>query len=177
MIIDLRHISHEPRRFDFTFQPHWWQSEGVDDQILGPDGLLTVRITIYREGRSYTVEGNLEGRFKVRCDRCLEPYTLELQPNFRLVLDRGPLDYGQSEYGLMQEDLSVRFIDDPELNVDEIVREQIYLSLPIKCLCREDCAGLCPVCGRNLNLDTCSCQRETGHPAFSKLKDLRLDKD
>ena len=177
MIIDLRHISHEPRRFDFTFQPTWWQSEAVDDQIIGPDGPLTVRMTIHKEGTNYVVDGQLTGRFNVRCDRCLDPHALDLKPDFRLVLDVASPDYGQGEYELLQEDLSVRFIDDLHLDVDDMVREQIYLSLPIKYLCGEDCAGLCPVCGRNLNQGTCSCERETGHPAFSKLKDLRLNED
>lgn len=174
-IIDLRHISDEPRRFEFTFQPSWWQDDAGDQRIIGPDGPLTVRMTLYKEGLNYVVDGHLSGRFRVRCDRCLKPFTLDLQPDFQLILDVTASEYGQGEYGLMEDDLSVRFIDDLDLNVDELVREQIYLSLPIKSLCREDCAGLCPTCGRNLNTETCTCQEASGHPAFLKLKDLKLE--
>ncbi len=68
----------------------------------------------------------------------------------------------------------VEFITDSEIRLDDIVREQIYLSLPMKCLCREDCSGLCPLCGTNLNMKKCECLREKGHPGFSKLKKVKF---
>ena len=61
-------------------------------------------------------------------------------------------------------------------DLDEVVREQIYFSLPMKSLCRKDCSGLCPLCGANLNMEECKCRKEKGHPGFSELKNLKLKK-
>ncbi len=174
MMVDLRHIGDEPRHFDFTFQPGWWQGMEGDDQIMGLESPIIVWISIRKEGEYYALDARLQGHIKVCCDRCLESYTLAVDPRFRLVLSLTPPQDGPYELALGQEDLSVRFLEEPALNVDDMVCEQIYLSLPMKCLCKDDCAGLCPVCGTNLNLSRCACQREIGHPAFSKLKDLKL---
>jgi uncharacterized protein len=56
------------------------------------------------------------------------------------------------------------------------MQEQFYLSLPMKPLCAEDCKGLCPVCGTNLNRGTCQCQRSWDDPRFAALKNLRANK-
>jgi uncharacterized protein len=175
MIIDLRHILEEPRQFDFTFHPGWWQDAEGDDQIMGLEGPIVVSGTIRKEGESFALDGALKGHLKIRCDRCLEPYQFQLDSRFRLVLTPASAGEQRSELGLIEEDLSVRFIEDLTVDVDEMVREQIYLSLPMKCLCKETCAGLCPECGQNLNIQACVCQKETGHPAFSKLKDLKVN--
>jgi uncharacterized protein len=56
------------------------------------------------------------------------------------------------------------------------MQEQFYLSLPMKPLCSEDCKGLCPVCGTNLNRDTCNCRRDWDDPRFAALKNLQSNK-
>jgi len=175
MIIDLRHILDEPRQFEFTFHPGWWQDVEGNDQIMGLEGPIVVSGTIRKEGDNYALDGELQGQLKIRCDRCLEPYQLPLDSRFRLTLTPAPVGEQPGEVGLIAEDLSARFIEDLTVDVDEMVREQIYLSIPMKCLCKETCAGLCPMCGQNLNIQPCACQKEIGHPAFSKLKDLKIN--
>ncbi len=176
MIIDLRTILTAPRHFDFTLEPGWWQGDEEDDQILGLDSPLTVQISISRAGSKYVLEGRLSGRLRLRCGRCLEPFYNDLKSNFRLFLTLPPSDTENSELELLEEDMSVDFIMGGEIDLDEVVREQIYFSLPMKSLCREDCSGLCPLCGANLNKEKCTCRRETGHPGFSELKNLKFKK-
>jgi uncharacterized protein len=65
--------------------------------------------------------------------------------------------------------MRVDLVATDKVDVEDIIREQIYLSLPMKSLCRETCPGLCPVCGANLSDHKCGCQRETGHPGFAAL--------
>ena len=93
-----------------------------------------------------------------------------------MFLSLPPSDAEKSELELSEEDMSVDFIMGDEIDLDEVVREQIYFSLPMKSLCREDCRGLCPVCGINLNKEECKCRREIGHPGFSELKKLKLNR-
>ena len=176
MIIDLRTISQGPRHFDFTLEPGWWKRDEEYDQITGLDSALNVHLSISRLGGKYLVDGRLGGRLIIRCDRCLEPCYKDVDSEFQFFLTVSPSPAGQHEIELLEDDMSVNFITENEICLDDVVREQIYLSLPMKCLCKEDCAGLCPTCGSNLNIDRCECKTEKGHPGFSKLKDIKLEK-
>ena len=62
---------------------------------------------------------------------------------------------------------------DDQIDLDEVLREQFYLALPMKPLCREDCAGLCPQCGTNRNTGTCSCETEPEDPRLAPLRRLK----
>ncbi|MCP4666506.1 MAG: DUF177 domain-containing protein [Deltaproteobacteria bacterium] len=175
MMIDLRTISRGARHFDFTFEPDWWRGMGQYDQVLGLDVPLEVHIEISKAGDKYVIDGNLRGGIQVRCDRCLEPYHDDLESSFRLFSMLAPPDMGESEVELSEEDLSVDFMVGDEIDPEGIVREQVYLSLPMKTLCKEDCLGLCPLCGANLNMGPCACKGESGHPGFRTLKNITYD--
>lgn len=174
MIIDLKTVLLAPRRFEFTLEPGWWQGNRENDQIIGLDGPLKVEINIAKAGSKYVLDGHLSGRQMIRCDRCLEKYTNDLESDFRLFLAMSSLGKGQSEIELLEDDMGIDFVSGSEIDLEEIVRAQIYLSLPMKCLCSEDCSGLCPVCGVNLNIETCGCRRKNGHPAFLKMRNLKF---
>ncbi len=174
MIIDLSTIESGPRLFDFTLNPGWWHGE-EKDRILGFDGPLECRLEISRAEIKFILDGSISGYALVPCDRCLEPYRHQLDFEFRLFLSALISDPDQSETELSEDDMLVQFVDGSKIDLDDIVREQIYISLPMKSLCREDCAGLCPVCGTDLNKKMCECQRGEGHSEFSKLKALLLN--
>lgn len=170
----MRTISHGPRHFNFSLEPGWWGREEGNDQVLGLANTINVSIDISRVGSKFRVDGHLVGRIKIRCDRCLEPYQRDVDSEFSLFLIIDLSSNSQNEIELFEDDMSVDFITDSEISLDDIVREQIYLSLPIKCLCREDCSGLCPSCGTNLNIKKCDCVEEKGHPGFSKLNNINF---
>jgi len=175
MIISIKALLHGPRHFDFEFDSDLWGDRDANDQILGLEGPLNVQMTISKEESNFVVEGRLSGGIRLRCDRCLDLYSHELRPEFRLFLSSSPQDPDQREIELCEEDMAVRFITGDEIDIDDIVIEQIYLSLPIKFLCGEGCNGLCPICGTNLNRGKCGCPEKNGHPAFLKLKELDMD--
>jgi uncharacterized protein len=174
MIIDLKSVLLAPRRFEFSLEPGWWQGAQKNDQIIGLDGPLKVEINIAKAGSKYVLDGHLSGRLVIRCDRCLEQYGSDLDSDFSLFLAINPSSKGQNELELLEDDMEIDFLSGNEIDLEEVVRSQIYLSLPIKCLCSEDCLGLCPICGVNLNIETCGCQKEKGHPAFLKMKNLKF---
>jgi uncharacterized protein len=64
---------------------------------------------------------------------------------------------GISEIELSEDDLDVDFVEGNFLGVDQVVREQVVLNVPMKSLCTQECKGLCPLCGCNLNAEKCSC--------------------
>ncbi|MBN2125881.1 MAG: DUF177 domain-containing protein [Deltaproteobacteria bacterium] len=174
MIIDLRRILQTSQRYEFECQEEWWQAEGDNDSIFALDGPLSVRVELYRAGDTFVLDGVIEGGVKVVCDRCLEPYHRDVKRVFKELLAL-PAPAGQEEeLELADEDLDVDFIRGEEIELDDIIREQIYLSLPMKLVCAEGCRGLCPGCGVNLNRGSCRCPSETGHPGFSRLKDIKF---
>jgi uncharacterized protein len=177
MIIDLRTISDSYQSYEIELEKDWWRPDGPNDQVHAFDQPLQVRLGIYRAGDRYVLEGRLSGGVLASCDRCVEPYHLDLKSDFKVFLTLPLSDSDEAEIELLEEDMEVDFIKGEEVDVDEVIREQIYLSLPMKSLCGESCLGLCPICGGNLNKGKCRCQREYGHPAFSKLKNLKIEGD
>ncbi|MBN1832953.1 MAG: DUF177 domain-containing protein [Deltaproteobacteria bacterium] len=177
MIIDLRKLSTGSRSLKFELDEDWWNSVGEQDLILGIDTPVQVHIDIYPAGDKYVLDGALSGRIQVLCDRCLESYHRELKTSFRVFLSLPLPQTQEDDMELAEEDLDVDFIRGDEIDLDGIIHEQIYLTIPMKSLCSEDCLGLCPKCGANLNTTDCQCDKEQGHPAFLKLKNLKIEGD
>ncbi|MBN1102262.1 MAG: DUF177 domain-containing protein [Deltaproteobacteria bacterium] len=173
MLIDLAKLP-EDAEVTEVYEPDWWRCDVDDGQILTLDAPLEVGLRIRRTGNKYILDGRMSGRLLVKCDRCLEPYHHVLQSGFHIYLQAVPsTQKGVTEVELLDEDMEVHFVSGEELDLDEVIREQIFLSLPMKCVCGESCRGLCPVCGANLNRTGCSCEKNRGHPAFLKLKNLK----
>jgi len=177
MIIDLRTIPNGPRNYEFSLDEDWWTSHEDDDHVMAFDTPLQVMIKIYKAGDKYVLEGELSGGLRVRCDRCLGPFHRDLRSPFQVFLALPLPEAGQTEIELLEEDMEVDFLRGEEIELEKIIREQIFLALPIKSLCKKNCLGLCPICGTNLNREKCHCQQHHGHPAFSKLKQLKIEGD
>ncbi|MFZ7112570.1 MAG: YceD family protein [Desulfatiglandales bacterium] len=175
MIVDLRNIDRDAN-FRYVLDQDHWRSDAYDEQVLGLDSPLDVEIRISSAADRYVLEGHVSGGLRIRCDRCLEPYRRDLDTGFRIFMTASHPDGDSTEAELIDEDMEVEFLQGDEVDLDEIVREQIFLSLPMKLVCREGCRGLCPQCGADLNKGKCNCGREGGHPGFSKLKNLVIEK-
>ena len=169
MIIDLLAITEETE-FSEVLKEGWWDPGDENDQILGLDAPFRVKAKVSRAADKFLIQGTIRGGIQIRCDRCLEPFHRELEAPFHvyLVVPRESSD--QEEIELLDDDMEVDFIKGDTIDLSEIVREQVYLSLPMRSICKESCRGLCPVCGANLNESSCLCREPEGHPAFSKLR-------
>ena len=172
MKIDLRSILHGTREFQFLVTPGWWEENCRDDSGIRLAAPMDATVLVSGAGNKYILDGRLTGDLILQCDRCLEPYEYHLTTDFRLALIVRQGEDGQTEVELFREDLEEGLVDELTIDLADIAREQVFLALPMKSLCREDCAGLCPVCGTNLNEGACRCEPVTGHPGFSKLKEL-----
>ena len=98
----------------------------------------------------------------LQCTRCVEYFTYHLELN---VIE----DFSTNE---SEEDDGVIFLEDDFINLTDVIESNIFLAQPIKKLCKESCRGLCQICGSNLNVSACNCQRLEVDPRLSKLKDL-----
>ncbi|MDQ7816013.1 MAG: DUF177 domain-containing protein [Melioribacteraceae bacterium] len=106
--------------------------------------------------------------FKMICDRCNSESDTKLKSNFLLsyLFSKGPQE---------SDDYNVKFLtaDEDKINISKDVYEYTELTIPMKKLCREDCKGLCPVCGKNLNQITCDCHIEKHSDIWEPLKKLK----
>lgn len=178
MIIDLRTIPREGTwSFQFCLDKDWWHPYAQNDQVLGLDTPLTVKVDIYKAGEKYVLKGHMKGFIQLMCDRCLVAYSRDIDHDFKVILAPLPPDSEKAEVELHEEDMEIGFIKGEEIDLGAIIQEQLYLSLPIKSLCREDCLGLCSLCGANLNHGDCGCRMEHGHTGFSKLRSLKIERE
>ena len=117
-------------------------------------------------GKKYTMSGGLSVTVEAPCARCLEPVTFVCE----LVFDR-ELDLGKKEE---QEDSldEEPYLSGYSLDVDQLVCNELLLSLPMRVLCSEDCKGICNRCGTNLNIGTCACDTRSLDPRMSVIQEI-----
>lgn len=165
MKIDLTYIPPEGKKLNFEFSQEWWKPDVKEDRIVGLVSPISGWVKIQPVGKKISVEGSLSTRLRLRCDRCLEPYAWDLSNDFRVFLSLAQFA-GELDLELSEDDLNLEFIHGNLLELDQIIKEQVILSLPMKTLCSGECRGLCPTCGCNLNLTTCSCSSKLETPLY-----------
>ena len=150
--------------------------QGEDNGITGD---ITVEMDLSMSGDDIRADGRVSFTLVMQCGRCLESYRLpvseEITLRYKLSADGSVTEF--DEFG------SDTFI--PEKNratgdyfipLEALMRETVLLAIPMKHLCREDCAGLCPSCGKNLNAGACGCAKENASNPFAKLNNLLDDR-
>jgi uncharacterized protein len=158
--------------------------EGLDiDRTLDPAAVLDRGLEpepihlagrVRRAGGGFGCRGRLRTAVRLPCSRCAEPYRLELNLAFDLIYREPaavPAAGGQAVSGAPEpDDPEVCALDDGCIDLAQLAREQIYLELPLKPLCREDCAGLCPQCGARRDDGPCGCASGSGDPRWAALR-------
>jgi uncharacterized protein len=140
-----------------------------DLKVIGPiDGHARIR----RTNQGLLVDGWVDLTVQLECNRCLKefehPMHLTFMEQFHPTVD---VFTGVSLPPIEDEDIFP--IDDHhQVDLTEAIRQHVLLDIPMVALCREDCAGLCPQCGKDLNLGTCDCQPEVTDSRFNVLKQL-----
>ena len=178
MLIEIRELEVHPVDFDEHLAP------GVID--FGPD--VRQEAELASAGRAQLIQehhgkhqlindirivGDLSTRVEVACARCLEPIHHDVVKKFELLYRPQGTDAGKEELSVTAAEAEVSYYQGEGLLLEDVLREQVLLALPIKAICREDCKGLCPHCGSNLNQEQCNCAESPGDPRWSALKDLR----
>jgi len=131
---------------------------------------------VTRDGHKVRLRGRIKARAEIDCDRCLAAIDAAVDTEFDVTYVPASEYAAEEETAeLQEEDLSLSVFEGEAIDVDDLVREQVLLALPTRALCREDCAGLCPVCGINKNTNACHCESKEIDPRWQALKDLRIE--
>jgi uncharacterized protein len=150
------------------------------DRVLGQgsirdyrlEGPVNVSLSYYRAGTDVFLTGELDALVTAMCARCAEEFRIAKERSFRCVLSPKTAGY-ESETDLCVDDLEFSLYEGDEVDLTPLVREQVILALVERPLCREDCRGLCPHCGANLNEGDCGCRDEADDPRLAVLRTLK----
>jgi uncharacterized protein len=119
------------------------------------------------------LRGHFAGSFQVPCARCIEPVEIPLAAEFDLIFRPLGADADVPERSITASETEIGYYQGDSLLLEDVLREQVLLSLPVRTLCKPDCKGLCPRCGANRNLQPCSCDEGPSDPRWEALTDLR----
>ena len=170
MRIELENLEGGRGDFAHVYQPD--ELDPVDERIRLTEP-ATVKGKVRLSGNEVFVNGHIDTRAQVECDRCLQQIELPVSADFALEYITGS-DYETSNLAELTEDaMAVSVFDGETIDVDEIVKEQIVLAVPTRVLCREDCKGICPECGIDKNTGECRCVTDDIDPRWAALKNLK----
>ena len=182
MQIDLSQLEPEGHRIDEAFDPA---------ALAGPErGRSEVRVTPIRvelrgwvrpEGRLVRASGELEAEVEAECDRCLRPVVVRVASEFDQRYAWEGADPSRArgvrgeEIALTEPELDLAKLEGSVLDTRELAREQLELATPIRTICAEACAGLCPTCGADLNAGPCGCAETEVDPRWDALRRMMSD--
>lgn len=169
MKIDFFEIPLEGR--SFTFQGPDWIPEDLITQ-----GDVSASLFMRSISGRIIVTGEYAVTLVLQCDRCLEEFACPLGSRFEIDIELPGRDVdfdGGEEFHFEENEMDVFILDGDKIDMHELLRQQLYLALPMKILCSDDCKGICNKCGANRNSDKCTCVPETDSP-FAKLAGLKI---
>lgn len=170
MIVELTQIPDEGLHLDLH--------EALQLQGEEPEGhrcAVDARVSLQKTGLGVTVRGRFRCTVPLACGRCLEAFGLTLEESFEVQYLPPEALGSQEERELSGAELDVLPLQEDGIDLTDLLRESLLLSLPVQPVCAEGCRGLCARCGANLNAGPCSCPPPGPDPRLRALAKLRPD--
>ena len=169
MRIDVSKIPSEGILIDLDLQLDEIDTSDLKETIVPP---LHFKGSIIPASDGFIISGEFSGDWILECARCLSKLQYPVRDRFRVYMSRRLSGLDTRKLDLAQEQLDESELTGNQIDLGNLIREQMILHIPIKATCRNDCKGLCPVCGVNRNQVACDCGTETPDPRLMKLKQL-----
>jgi uncharacterized protein len=178
ILITVLDLEREPLEFSETVPPgaidYGSGIRQLDDMpVSGRADLLTEHRGGHDHIHDIRLRAGYQGNFEMPCARCLDPVAHRLEEQFDLLFRPTGVDTDASEHAISTSDTEIGYYEGGRLAVEDVLREQVLLSLPARALCQQDCKGLCPRCGRNRNTEVCACDAGQTDARWAALADLR----
>lgn len=172
LLLDVANLPERPLHIERTDDPSLaGEMDGV--RAVSPVSLV---VDVRKDHDKVRVAGRLQTTLKLDCSRCLEAFPVPVHAAFDVLYVPASANTGEDEREIEEDDLDTAYYRDGVIDLAELIREQLYLALPMKPLCQEACRGLCPECGTNLNSGVCACTHEWEDPRLAPLKALARNK-
>jgi uncharacterized protein len=173
MRIEVEKLNEAGTPFATVYAPEELQLEDEMTRLVS-EAKLEGRASKWRE--QVRLRGKINASVEVRCDRCLAPVVLPVNADFDVTyVPQEVLTTEAEATELQEDDLTFATYEGDELDLEELAREQLFLALPARHLCREDCKGLCLTCGEDLNTQSCHCEQQETDPRWAALAALKKD--
>jgi uncharacterized protein len=172
MLLDLTRYRRPLESFQRTFQPSEVGEEDDAYRVVAP---VDLAFEIHKDKDRFRLVGSVKTELELVCSRCLEPFRMTVDASFDIRYLPASEISTDTEREVEDEDLETSYYRDDQIDLNELLREQFYLALPMKPLCQEACKGLCPQCGVNLNAAPCDCAPAWEDPRLAGLRTLKRD--
>ncbi len=172
MFLSVKEMELRKIRFEEAFQPGLIDFAGEDVEQASPARVAGSAELLEHTDGEVRVRGRYVVEMTARCDRCLARARFPLDTSFDLFYrpmshiardEEVEIDEGEAEMG---------FYEGAGIELEEVLREQVLLLLPMQRVCNTDCKGICPVCGRNRNESSCDCRVKTADDRWSALRNI-----
>ena len=153
----------------------------IHDQAWFPDhdiirtGPVRARVHLLKKGEDRVLlSGEMTIPLALDCDRCLQEFSKTITHSYRVDLELVDRDTMEPvEHGCSVAEMDMLYLQEPEIDLFQVLAQQVFLLMPAKKICSEECKGLCPRCGVNLNEKTCHCQADVKSSPFAVLAGLK----
>jgi uncharacterized protein len=178
MFLDIKKLELDPLDFDEGLRPGVIDLAGEARQITPLKASGHAEVVEEHHGKHLIIKdirlrGKLSTGLELQCARCLEPVKRDVTREFELLYRPLGADAGRDELSVTDAEAEIGYYQGDGIELEDVLREQVLLALPLKVTCAEDCRGLCPHCGKNLNQEQCSCAVLPQDPRWAALKDIR----
>jgi uncharacterized protein len=173
VFLSVRELELRQIRFDVEFPPGEIDFENSQVRQVSPlhsEGTAELLSNTLGEIR---VRGTLKVKMEAECDRCLEPVPVDLATGFDVFYRPALKNAGHAEIALDAGEAEIGFYQGTGIELGDILREHVLLSLPMQQVCSETCRGICPTCGVNRNTGACDCGTTRVDDRWSALRELR----
>ncbi|MGP8243275.1 MAG: YceD family protein [Bryobacteraceae bacterium] len=164
-------------RFDETFPPGQIDFSGEELEQGSPLRATGVAELLPHTDGEVRIAGRYTVEMTAECDRCLGRARFPLEAAFDLFYRPAAFLAGEEEVAIDEGEAEMGFYEGEGLELEDILREQVLLALPMQRVCSESCKGICPVCGKNRNEIACDCRLESGDGRWEAFRKLRIVKE
>lgn len=175
MLLSIKDLEVRKLPFAETWEPNGFDFSDPGVTQKAPLMVEGVAELLPHTGGEVRVQGRIRTVIETECDRCLGRASFPIDASFNLFYR--PLDAArpEEELAIDEGEAEMGFYELPGLELEEIIREQVQLQLPMQRICSPACKGICPICGVNRNETTCACQAPSGDDRWKALKDLHIE--
>ena len=172
MFLSIKEMEVRKVRFAETFEPGEIDFKDAEVEQAGPLRAEGVAELLANTDGEVRIRGKLSVRMKAICDRCLGEAVIPLETELDLFYQPMSLIARDEEIEIDEGEAEIGFYEGQGMELEDLLKEQILLLLPMQKVCREECKGICPLCGKNRNEAACQCKLVTADDRWKALRDI-----
>jgi len=174
MFLSVKELELRKIRFDEVIEAGRIDFSGAELEQAGPLAVKGVAEVIPWSNGEIRIQGRYTVEMTAQCDRCLGRARFSLDEGLDLFYRPMSMIARDEEVEIDEGETEIGFYEKDGIELDDILREQVMLALPMQRVCREECQGICPVCGKNRNEGDCGCKKEGTDDRWRALRNLNL---